>query len=226
MDSERRRAENLPQNQTDDRVQALVSCYADVERFGRQVLRRPLRGYQLAPARAIVDSVRRGRGLTFAVMMARQAGKNETAAQVEALLLNLHRRRGGFLVKAAPTFRPQTMNSVLRLMSTFERSALPAPRRESGYMLRVGRARALFLSAGPSANVVGATANILLEADEAQDILESKWNKDFRPMGASTNVTTVLWGTAWTSDTLLARTLRALRWEEGRDGTRRVAVAR
>ena len=224
MDSERRRAENLPQNQTDDRVQALVRCYADVERFSRRVLRRPLRGYQREPARAIVDSVRSGRGLTFAVMMARQAGKNETSAQVEALLLNLYRRRGGFMVKAAPTFRPQTMNSILRLMSAFEGSALPSPRLESGYMVRVGRARALFLSAGPNANVVGATANILLEADEAQDILESKWNKDFRPMGASTNVTTVLWGTAWTSDTLLARTIRVLRWEEGRDRVRRVFI--
>ena len=43
-------------------------------------------------------------------------------------------------------------------------------------------------------------------------------------MGASTNVTTVLWGTAWTADTLLARSIRALHWQEQRDGLQRVFV--
>ena len=41
-------------------------------------------------------------------------------------------------------------------------------------------------------------------------------------MGASTNVTTVLWGTAWTSDTLLARTIQTLERQTARDGVRRV----
>lgn len=200
----------------------LVQALSDIELFSRLVLRRPLRSYQLAVARAIVGSVLEGRGLTFAVMMARQAGKNETSAQVEAFLLNYFRRRGGYLVKAAPTFKPQTVNSLLRLTAVLEGSLLPPPRREGGYILRVGRARALFLSASPQASVVGATANILLEADEAQDIDEAKWEKDFRPMGASTNVTTVLWGTAWTSGTLLARAIRRLRQAEERDGLQRV----
>jgi len=202
----------------------LVQALSDIETFSRVVLRRPLRGYQLSPARAIVASVLERRGLTFAVMMARQSGKNETAAQVEAFLLNYFRRRGGYLVKAAPTFRPQTVNSILRLMAVLEGSLLPPPARERGYILRVGRARALFLSASLQASVVGATANILLEADEAQDIDEAKWNKDFRPMGASSNVTTVLWGTAWTAGTLLARAMRSLRQAEERDGVRRVFI--
>jgi len=201
---------------------AMVRDLTSIERFSGHILRRPLRGYQLPIARAIIDSVLQGRGLTLAVMMSRQAGKNEIAAQVEAFLLNLFRRRGGDLVKAAPTFRPQTLNSLARLMAVYNSSRLPPLRREGGYILRAGRARAVFLSAAPSANVVGATASILLEADEAQDIAEQKWTKDFRPMGASTNVTTVLWGTAWTSRTLLAHTIRALRWAEGRDQVRRV----
>ncbi|TEU14421.1 MAG: hypothetical protein E3J25_04875 [Anaerolineales bacterium] len=202
----------------------LVRTMSQVEIFSRRILRRPLRAYQLAPAQAIVDSVLGGHGLTFAVMMARQAGKNETAAHVEALLLNLFRRRGGYLVKASPTFTPQTVNSIQRLSSVLEGSLLGPPVAERGYILRLDRARAAFYSASPGANVVGATANILLEADEAQDIAEAKWNKDFRPMGASTNVTTVLWGTAWTSETLLARTIRALRWAESKDQVRRVFV--
>jgi len=202
----------------------LVHAMSNIEAFSRRILRRPLRGYQLAPAQAIVDSVLNRRGLTIAVMMARQAGKNETAAHVEAFLLNLFRRRGGYLVKASPTFSPQTINSIARLSSVLEGSALAPPISEHGHILRVGRARAAFYSAALKANVVGATANILLEADEAQDIDEAKWNKDFRPMGASTNVTTVLWGTAWTSETLLARTIRTLRRAESQDQVRRVFV--
>jgi hypothetical protein len=207
------------------RLRAELACtFSDVDLFSRRVLRRPLRRYQIAPAQAIVDAVLQRRGLTLAVMMPRQAGKNQTSAHVEALLISLCRRRGGFIIKAAPTFRPQAINSMMRLQSVFGESRLPPLKREGTNMLRAGEARIAFLSAAPSANVVGATANILLEADEAQDIDEARWNKAFAPMGASTATTTVLWGTAWTSQTLLARAIRALRWAEGRDEVRRVFV--
>jgi len=200
----------------------LVHTLTHIEPFSSAVLRRPLRPYQLPIARAIIDSVLQARGLTLAVMMPRQSGKNETAAHVEAFLLNTFRHVGGYLVKAAPTFRPQALNSLMRLHGLLESSHLAAVQREQGYILRLERARAVFCSAAPGANVVGATASILLEADEAQDIDEDKWNKDFAPMGASTNVTTVLWGTAWTAQTFLARTIRALRAAEARDQVRRV----
>jgi len=191
--------------------------------FSQLVTGVPLRSYQLEVARAVLDSVLHRRGLTFAVLMSRQAGKNETAAQLEAQLLFLFQNLGGYLIKASPTFQPQTVNSLLRLESRLQNPwARSRWRRERGYMVRLGRARAVFYSAQPGASVVGATASILLEADEAQDIPEDKWNKDFRPMGASVNVTTVLWGTAWTSRTLLARTVRSLQRLEEQDGIRRV----
>jgi hypothetical protein len=201
---------------------ALVRAFSDIGLFSRAILRRPLRSYQLAAAQAIVASILGGQGRTFAVMMARQAGKNETAAQVEAFLLNLRRRAGGYIVKAAPTYRPQSLNSLQRLRAVLAGSPLPPLQRDGAHMLRCGRARIAFYSAAPGANVVGATADILLEADEAQDIDPDKWHKDFTPMGAATDATTVLWGTAWTADTLLARTILALREQEARDGVRRV----
>lgn len=206
------------------RRDTLVWAMSAIERFSRGVLRRPLRRYQLAPARAIIESVTWRRGLTFAVMMARQAGKNETSAQVEAFLLNYFRRKGGSIIKAAPTFRPQALNSLLRLEEVFQGSTLDRLEREEGYMLRYGRARALFFSGGREANVVGATASLLLEGDEAQDLDAEVWNRVFRPMAASTNATTVLWGTAWTGATLLAVTIRALRALEQRDGRQRVFI--
>jgi hypothetical protein len=70
--------------------------------------------------------------------------------------------------------------------------------------------------------VVGATASTLLECDEAQDVLISKWDKEIAPMAASTNATRVFWGTAWTSQTLLAREKRAALEAEKQDGIRRV----
>ncbi len=204
------------------RGRALAGALLDIERFSRAVLRRPLRPYQLEPARAIGRSVLQGAGLTFAVMMSRQAGKNETAAHLEAWLLNLYRRRGGTIVKAAPTFRPQAVTSLLRLQSLLSRAPFPAPILEQGHRLRCGQAALALYSAGPAASVVGATADLLLEADEAQDIDPARWQKAFAPMAASTAATTVLWGTAWTPDTLLARTIRDLEALEQRDGLRRV----
>jgi hypothetical protein len=206
-------------------VSALKYWLSDIDRFSRIIIRTALRPYQLEPARAIVDSVLHDRGLTFAVMMSRQAGKNELSGQLEAYLLNLYRNRiaGGQIVKASPTFKPQTINSLLRLCDRLDNNWNARDyRRREGYMVQLGHARALFFSAEPTANVVGATADLLLEGDEAQDITEAKWYKDFAPMAASTNATTVLYGTAWTADTLLARTIQHLRQKQSRDGIRRV----
>jgi len=196
---------------------------SDIGHFSRLVLKRPLRAYQLMPARAILASILAGKGHRFAVMMSRQAGKNEMAAQLEAYLLNLYQRAGGQIVKASPTFKPQTINSMLRLEHHLDNDwNRDAWRRRQQYIFELGNARCLFFSADPQANVVGGTASILLECDEAQDVSPVKWRKDFDPMGASTNVTTVFFGTAWTSTTLLATTIAELEQRQRKDGVRRV----
>jgi hypothetical protein len=208
----------------DDAPASAVKVWlSDISAFSRLLLKRPLRSYQLAPARAILASILGGQGRRFVVMMSRQAGKNEMAAQLEAYLLNLYQRRGGQIVKASPTFKPQTINSMLRLEHHLDKAwNRHLWRKRQGYIFELGRARCLFFSAGPQANVVGATASILLACDEAQDVSPLKWRKDFDPMGASTNVTTVFFGTAWTSSTLLATTAAELERLQRRDGVRRV----
>jgi len=205
------------------REQGLRAILADPRRFSQHVIGLPLRPYQTEPLTAIVDSALNRRGLTFTVMMSRQAGKNELSAQLEAYLLTLFHRRGGQIVKAAPTFKPQIVNSMLRLQGILETSELTRGRwaPQWGYTIRVGRARILFFSAGPDSQIVGATASLLLEIDEAQDVDEAKYLKDLRPMGASTNVTTVLYGTAWTADTLLEHQRQENLRLEALDGIRR-----
>jgi hypothetical protein len=79
----------------------------------------------------------------------------------------------------------------------------------------------MFFSASPDAHIVGATASLLLEVDEAQDVSVEKFNRDLRPMASTTNCTTVLYGTAWSDDTLLAQVKATNQELEERDGIRR-----
>ena len=92
---------------------------------------------------------------------------------------------------------------------------------ELGYIVRLGNARAVFLSADESANVVGHTAHILLEIDESQDVSKEKYTKEFKPMGATTNVTTVHYGTTWDDSTLLEEIKQTNYELERGDGKRR-----
>jgi hypothetical protein len=195
---------------------------SDVELYCRHVLRRPLRPYQLAPARAILASVFQGQGRTFTIMYARQMGKNELSATLECYLLTLCQRHGGTLVKAAPTYRPQVVTSLLRLDGLLQNPLTAGQwRARHGYIREVGAARALFFSGQEHASVVGATASRLLEIDEAQDFNADKYAKDFRPMGATANVTTVLYGTAWDGSTLLEQTVAHNQALEAEDGVQR-----
>lgn len=168
-----------------------------------------LRPYQLTPARAIVHSALAGDGASFAVVFARQAGKDELLAQVIAFLLIRRQRQGGEIVVAAPSLVPQGQITLRRIADRLEAASLFAPEveTEGGQIVRVGRASVRFVSAGPMAQARGATASLLLVANEAQDIEPERWDAVFDPMGASTNATTVFAGTVWTRSTLLARAM-------------------
>jgi hypothetical protein len=200
----------------------LRRALADVETFGARVLGMPLRPYQAEVARAVLAAVDEGRGHTITVLMPRQSGKNQLAAHLEAYLLIRRQRRGGSLVKCAPTYQPQVLVSIARLLRALDNPLTRGRwRRRDGHVVELGRASISFFSAEPGANVVGATASLLLECDEAQDVRPDKWEQDFRPMGATANATSVLYGTPWTDDTLLARQIALNREAEARDGIRR-----
>lgn len=185
-----------------------------------------LREYQISVARVVAESVIFREGKSFVVMFPRQSGKNELQAQIETYLLTLLSQIDCEIVKISPTWKPQSLNAMRRLQRVLENNILVNSmwKKESGYIYKIGKARIFFFSGSPEANIVGATAGHLLEVDEAQDVLVSKFDKDIAPMAASTNATRVFWGTAWTSDTLLARELRAAKDAEKRDGLRRVFV--
>ena len=205
-------------------VEQIKALLRDPVKFSHRASGVQLRQYQTDVVRAVVDSIIHRRGLSIVVIFPRQSGKNEVQAQIETYLLTLLSELDAEIVKVSPTWKPQSLNAMRRLERTLSRNLLTRElwRKERGYIYRIGRARIFFLSGSPESNIVGATASTLLEVDEAQDVLITKFDKDVGPMAASTNATRVFWGTAWTSRTLLARELRAAREAERRDGLRRV----
>lgn len=180
------------------------------------------RPYQMEAGRAVLDSVFGGRGLTISVIVARQGGKNELSAQLEVLLLTAHMLTDADAIKCAPTFRPQALLSMRRLWTRLQEAGLgPWCRRDGPGAIRLGQARQVFLSAEPGSNVVGHTARILLEVDESQDVDREKFDRDFRPMAAVANATTVHYGTAWEETSLLEQVKQSNLELERRDGVRR-----
>ncbi len=182
----------------------------------------PLRPYQREAAEAILKSALNGRGLTFTVVMARQAGKNELSAEVELTLLARNALRAVDGIKCAPTFEPQGRISLSRLWERIVRGRVQDHAAvEGGRAVRYGSARQLFLSAEPSSNVVGHTAGLLLEVDEAQDVDREKFDREFRPMAAPFGATTVYYGTPWDDSTLLERAVQTNLELQRRDGIQR-----
>ncbi len=202
----------------------MIASFLDPVSFSSQLSGISLRSYQVPVARAIVDSVLNARGLSFVVVFPRQSGKNELQAQIETYLLARLSAFSAEMVKVSPTWKPQSINAMRRLERVLNANQLTRGRwaREHGYIYRLGQARLFFLSGQPGANIVGATANLLLEVDEAQDILMDRYDKDIAPMAASANATRVFWGTAWTPDTLLGRERRLAEVAQLQDGLRRV----
>jgi hypothetical protein len=205
-------------------VDGLRPLLRDVGEYSRVLLpTHRLRGYQLAPARAIAESVTRALGCQFAVVFSRQAGKDEMLAQLTSWLLMRYQAAGGSIVLAAPTLGQANVSRDL-LVARLRDSPLTVGRirQREGYIVEVGQAAARFLSARESANPRGQTASLLLVANEAQDIDPAIWDARFDPMAASTNATTVFMGTVWDRNGLLHRQMEHLAALQAADGRQRV----
>jgi hypothetical protein len=204
--------------------ETIIWALRNIERFSKHTSGIKLRSYQAEVGNAIRHSVFEKLGLTFVVIFPRQSGKNELQAILETYLLAIYGQVGDCeIVKLSPTWKPQSQNALRRLGRRIRNNLITGARwqKREGYIYQVGTAMIYFLSGAPTSSIVGATASLLLECDEAQDVEISKWDKEIAPMAASTNATRVFWGTAWTSRTLLARELRAARLAEQKDGIKR-----
>jgi len=190
--------------------------------FGRVTLR----PYQITAADAVIQSILNKDGETFVWKFARQSGKDETLTALYQYILTILAHRDASIVAAAPTFKPQTGQSMHRLDTRLSRNIVLQKewRRRMRHSFSIRSASILFYSANSNANVVGATAWPLLVMNEAQDILPAVYDKRFAPMAAANNATRLFSGTAWTKDTLLAREERYCRQKQDQDGRRRVFI--
>ncbi len=175
----------------EEKAMALRHILGDLGAYSRALQPRfALRGYQLEAAGPIVDSIREGRGRQFALVFSRQSGKDELIAQLVAYLLTIYQRAGGGIVLGSPTLRPQSEISRRRAMARLDNPLSAALQgttasafSRDGQVVGVGRAEAYYLSAAPTTNARGATASLLLLANEAQDIVPERWDAVFLPDG-------------------------------------------
>lgn len=177
-----------------------------------------LRDYQVRTLAGLLRGIAAHRGATLTVLFPRQAGKNEVAAHLVVALLRMHALRGGSIVVCAPTLRPQGRISIERVRQALDATDHLIPpagaARWSANTVSVGRASATFLSASPAAHVAGHTASIALIADEAQEIDADWFERQFRPMAASTGAPAVLFGTPWDGRSLLDQAVAANRRQD------------
>jgi hypothetical protein len=189
-----------------------------------------LRSYQSEVTLAIWDMLRGHGGRSMAVMFPRQSGKNVLQTSLEAYLLMVcHLSNDAEIVKIAPTWRPQAVSAMGKLQKALKENVIARKlgwTKEQGMAIRVGGARISFYSGMPGANIVGATASLLLSIDEAQDISVEHYDTQIAPMAAAKNAARIFWGTAWTADTLLAREYRlAAQNQEAPSGEKQRAFA-
>lgn len=197
--------------------QALVELYkralSDPE-FHRKLEKRPGSAKPLKPdqvfiIREIEGLMADGSGDTITVMLPRQYGKNEIAATVHERHLIRNVAIGGSIVRAAPTYKPQTVNSRRRLEKIARNDPLFDMKEfgwREGYIGEYGNAEVQFLSSDVHANIEGATASCLLDIDEAHLTSVESYEEKLAPMTASTNAPKVMWGVAAHKRDLLYKT--------------------
>ncbi|MGZ3686689.1 MAG: hypothetical protein ACXWPM_01830 [Bdellovibrionota bacterium] len=172
------------------------------------ISKRPLRGPQCEILSRVERFVGAHHGGVMTIQMSRQSGKNDLAATLQRRHL-WRRQFDEFMaiwIRTAPTIRPQIVNSKKRLREILKLSSKNQIRhplfegsrliKEEGYIWRLGNASVEFISSGPQANVVGATASTCLDMDEAHKVEKAKFDEDFAPFTANTAAATLLWGVA------------------------------
>jgi hypothetical protein len=208
-----------------DAVKRVKAVLRSIRLFSALVIRLPLRSYQVGPADAVVDSCLNNRGLEFLWVFPRQSGKDEAVAQLCVFLLTLFHRVEAGMVHVFPT-SGQLATGITRLSHRLENLWTGERWWSKSHPARLGLglAQVAFFSGHPQARSEGATANLLLIVNEAQDQVEAVINRRYTPMRASTNATALYVGTVRTTGDFLWRKKTELEGLQTADGRRRVFI--
>lgn len=197
-----------------DKQQRYHRAQRNILYFSQYMVGVPLYPYQAKWAQYIMDLLASGRNETVIVEMSRQSGKNQGQSIYQIAALARFRNLDRSIVASAPTAKPQLINSKMRFAALSERLTNRHPwlklKPAQGYIFKCRNASIHFLSADPTAQVVGATASLCLNVDEAQDTPEEVYQKRFSPMRASTNAPVIMFGTTWDTNNIFAKTKRSI----------------
>ncbi len=185
----------------------LQEALRDPEFHRERIVKKPLFWPQVVVAKALERAMAARAAETICVRSSRQTMKNEVSGLTEVRALVRHQRIGGSIVKTAPTYEPQVTTSKHRLeeMAATDPMVRRKIRWREGNIAQYGNARVQFLSLDPKARVEGATASLLLEADEAHLTDEQSFNDKAGPMPGFWAAPTVLWGVAAAKQDMLYR---------------------
>lgn len=177
----------------------------DVKFHRAALYNQPLFPPQIEAIKLIERHIHDKTGKIITVRSARQTMKNECSGMLCLRALLNYRDIGGTYIRTAPTWKPQIINSKQRVEKFLKMDPLINKdyKRREGFILEHGQAQLLFLSTDKNANVVGSTASIALDIDEAHKVDKGKFEEDFGPMAAYHNVPIIMWGVAADKQDLL-----------------------
>lgn len=202
-------ASNASVGQRERERYIIQQCMKSQAFWRRIIMKKPLYRYQEGPIELIKRHIVGNTGKIITVRMPRQTGKNEIEGEVEKWALFAYQNSGGCFIRTAPTYKPQIVNSKLRLLDAVRGDPMfKAPLKPmEGYIYQYGAAMVKFLSTDTRSNVVGDTASICLSIDEAHKVDEDKFFEDFVPMAAHKAVPIVMYGVAGSKNDLLYKTI-------------------
>jgi hypothetical protein len=169
------------------------------ERHGR--LLQPQRNAVEAVEKIVANARSRATGpRSLVIRSARQTMKNDVDATVICRMLHRYRKEGGIVIRTAPSYSPQLLNSRRRIEWMISRDLLfnasGEPHWRYGHMLCHDKVEVHLLSGSRGGNPEGATASLLLSVDEAHRFDRGVFEDRFGPMVAIHNAPTVMYGIA------------------------------
>lgn len=178
-----------------------------------------LTAYQNQIARAVIDSVLNGRGLTFTVEVPRGGGVRELSAQIERALLTLHVNDGATLLRIAPAGSSDTRE---RIVEDLRGSGLEGLWSIERGVVRFGRATLRYIADDDLGPWLADKASVgLVEVADAQLIDDGAFDSWVRPLAESAGATTVLYGHPLNGQTSFELLKQRNREAERQDGVRR-----
>jgi hypothetical protein len=189
----------------------LRKALQDPEFHRAKVCKRPLFWPQAVVAKALERAIDARDGRTVVVRSSRQTMKNEVAALIHCRALIRYAKTGGCIVRTAPTYQPQIVNSKRRLKQAIALDPLIEDKKRIHWgeanTVEHGLASVQFLSLDPTAKIEGATASLALDIDEAHLTDEQSFLEKARPMTGFFASPKFMWGTAAAKEDMLYRTL-------------------